>query len=74
MAGICPHELFANTRMDLGPCDKLHSTDVKLQYDLAVKEETFEGYEDLLERSLEYYVQEMDVKIRRGFGCLFLLF
>ena len=32
LAGICPHELFANTRMDIGPCDKLHDVDIKLVF------------------------------------------
>ncbi|GAA5991294.1 hypothetical protein JCM5350_005323 [Sporobolomyces pararoseus] len=32
VAGICPHDLFTNTKMDLGPCTKNHSAKLKQEY------------------------------------------
>ncbi|GAA5965248.1 hypothetical protein JCM3765_006372 [Sporobolomyces pararoseus] len=32
VAGICPHDLFTNTKMDLGPCTKNHSQKLKQEY------------------------------------------
>ncbi|GAA5940992.1 Luc7p [Sporobolomyces koalae] len=41
VAGICPHDLFTNTKMDLGPCPKNHSAKLKSEYnDLLKKAET----------------------------------
>ncbi|GAA5834854.1 hypothetical protein JCM3766R1_003264 [Sporobolomyces carnicolor] len=40
VAGICPHDLFTNTKMDLGPCPKNHSQKLKQEYlDLYKKSE-----------------------------------
>ncbi|GAA5851278.1 hypothetical protein JCM9279_001090, partial [Rhodotorula babjevae] len=33
VAGICPHDLFTNTKMDLGPCAKTHSIKLKNEYE-----------------------------------------
>ncbi|BGP53737.1 splicing factor [Rhodotorula sphaerocarpa] len=33
VAGICPHDLFTNTKMDLGPCAKTHSVKLKTEYE-----------------------------------------
>ncbi|CEQ39755.1 SPOSA6832_01311, partial [Sporobolomyces salmonicolor] len=37
VAGICPHDLFTNTKMDLGPCAKTHSIKLKNEYEELVK-------------------------------------
>ncbi|GAA5859238.1 hypothetical protein JCM1840_003813 [Sporobolomyces johnsonii] len=37
VAGICPHDLFTNTKMDLGPCAKTHSIKLKNEYEEMVK-------------------------------------
>jgi RNA-binding protein Luc7-like 2 len=29
LTGMCPHELFVNTKMDEGPCSKVHSEAIK---------------------------------------------
>ncbi|CAD6580793.1 MAG: splicing factor [Cyphobasidiales sp. Tagirdzhanova-0007] len=36
LCGTCPHELFTNTKMDLGQCPKLHSQKLKDDYESAV--------------------------------------
>ncbi|GAA5996233.1 Luc7p [Rhodotorula paludigena] len=37
VAGICPHDLFTNTKMDLGPCAKTHSVKLKNEYEELLK-------------------------------------
>ena len=32
LCGICPHELFTNTKSDLGPCKMIHDDELKEQY------------------------------------------
>ena len=29
LAGTCPHDLFTNTKQDIGPCTKIHSEALK---------------------------------------------
>ncbi|GAA5830408.1 hypothetical protein JCM11251_001335 [Rhodosporidiobolus azoricus] len=37
VAGICPHDLFTNTKMDIGPCAKTHSVKLKNEYEALLK-------------------------------------
>ncbi|GAA5912443.1 hypothetical protein JCM6882_005512 [Rhodosporidiobolus microsporus] len=37
VSGICPHDLFTNTKMDLGPCAKTHSVKLKNEYEGLLK-------------------------------------
>jgi len=37
LCGQCPHDLFTNTKMDLGQCPKLHSQKLKEDYEGAIK-------------------------------------
>ncbi|RKP09510.1 U1 snRNP-associated protein Usp106, partial [Thamnocephalis sphaerospora] len=62
LGGLCTHTLFTNTRMDLGPCPKIHSEKLKEEYEQARKERDF-GYDDELERSLERFVRDCDRRI-----------
>ena len=32
VCGFCPHELFVNTRADLGPCKKIHDEAIRKEY------------------------------------------
>ena len=32
LCGFCPHELFVNTRADLGPCKKIHDEAIRKEY------------------------------------------
>ncbi|TVT99116.1 hypothetical protein EJB05_55524 [Eragrostis curvula] len=32
LAGLCPHDLFQLTKMDMGPCPKLHSLQLRKEY------------------------------------------
>lgn len=32
IVGTCPYDLFVNTRLDVGPCDKVHNESLKNEY------------------------------------------
>jgi hypothetical protein len=55
-------ELFGNTKMDLGQCEKFHSLEFKEQFEANPAERAI--YEAILERELESYVFEADKKIK----------
>ncbi|XP_067672085.1 luc7-like protein 3 isoform X2 [Haliotis asinina] len=65
LCGFCPHELFVNTRADLGPCDKIHDDVLRKEY---VKSSRFErmGYEDDFMRFLQGLISDVEKRIRRG--------
>ena len=33
LAGTCPHDLFTNTKQDLGPCPRVHADSLKAEYE-----------------------------------------
>ncbi|XP_002987146.2 U1 snRNP-associated protein usp106 [Selaginella moellendorffii] len=62
LAGLCPHDLFQLTRMDLGVCPKIHSLQLRKEYN----EQTKQCYNRELEECLEKHVLECDRKIQRA--------
>ncbi|KAI9598114.1 hypothetical protein BDF19DRAFT_433549 [Syncephalis fuscata] len=54
LCGLCPHSLFT-TKMDLGPCSKLHSDKLKEEYEAARKER--------IENTLQQFVRDCDHRI-----------
>ncbi|POY70605.1 hypothetical protein BMF94_6383 [Rhodotorula taiwanensis] len=74
VAGICPHELFTNTKMDLGPCAKTHSVKLKTEYEElskraeAEKDEhqikIFNTFKTNYEREIMNFVGECDRRIQ----------
>ncbi|OQR90192.1 RNA-binding protein Luc7-like 2-like isoform X1 [Thraustotheca clavata] len=67
LCGLCPHDLFQNTRLDLGDCPKLHLPKLKLAYeeDRARTKRDY-GYEAELERELVRYVTDVEKKIAKA--------
>jgi hypothetical protein len=65
LVSFCPHELFVNTRADLGPCTKSHDEGLKLKYQKSSRYGRL-GYEDDFERFLRNLLSDVDRKIRRG--------
>ncbi|CAB53085.1 LUC7-domain-containing protein [Schizosaccharomyces pombe] len=62
LCGICPHDIFTNTKMDLGPCPKIHSDKLKSDYERASYSHDY-GYEwDYLE-DLERHVDDCNKRI-----------
>jgi hypothetical protein len=63
LVGTCPHDLFTNTKQDLGPCKKVHLESHKQEY-LADKARGRDpGYEVDYMRDLSRYVDECNRRI-----------
>ncbi|KAI9826562.1 MAG: splicing factor [Thelocarpon impressellum] len=64
LAGTCPHDLFTNTKQDLGPCPKVHSEPLKTEYeaDLAASKQKY-GFEYDYARDLQKYIDECNRRI-----------
>jgi len=68
LCGTCPHSLFTNTKMDLGPCPKSHADKYKLQYN--EEKQANSGNKKIAETQREYennifqFVDECDRRIR----------
>lgn len=64
LCGLCPHELFQNTKMDLGECPKLHLSNLRTKYEKDTNKSS--GYEYELERELLRFISDLDKKIYRA--------
>ncbi|XP_037073934.1 luc7-like protein 3 [Pollicipes pollicipes] len=64
LAKICPHELFTNTKADLGSCGGIHDDDVKVEFD---KLPSFkrQAYEDEFIRFCQSMLNEVEKKIKK---------
>ncbi|KXJ88423.1 hypothetical protein Micbo1qcDRAFT_197261 [Microdochium bolleyi] len=64
LVGTCPHDLFTNTKQDLGPCPKIHSESLKAEYEAlpeqAKKQHDFE-YD--YRRDLQKYIDDCNRRI-----------
>ncbi|GJN05082.1 hypothetical protein PR202_ga22683 [Eleusine coracana subsp. coracana] len=65
LAGLCPHDLFQLTEMDLGPCSKFHSLQLRKDYEEA-KSKGSESFDRELEDVIERLIVECDRKIQRA--------
>uniref|UniRef100_A0ACD5Z2Q6 Uncharacterized protein n=1 Tax=Avena sativa TaxID=4498 RepID=A0ACD5Z2Q6_AVESA len=65
LAGLCPHDLFQLTKMDLGPCPKLHSLQLRKEYQVA-KAKGMDNYDRELEETIERLIVECERKIQRA--------
>ncbi len=65
LAGTCPHDLFTNTKQDLGPCPKVHSENLKLEYDAtsAAEKSSKYGFEYDYMRDMQKYIDECNRRI-----------
>ncbi|KAH8684218.1 hypothetical protein BGZ60DRAFT_478150 [Tricladium varicosporioides] len=64
LAGTCPHDLFTNTKQDLGPCPKVHSEPLKTEYESAsAAEKQKYGFEFDYMRDLQKYIDECNRRI-----------
>lgn len=64
---FCPHDLFVNTKSNLGPCPKIHDLKLKESFE---KSSRHDLYVPRLEAELAQFcdklVQDLDRKLRRG--------
>ncbi len=65
LCGFCPHDLFVNTRADLGPCDKVHDEELKKAYEKSSRYNRL-GYEEEFERFIRGLLMDVEKKIKRG--------
>ncbi|KAJ7558046.1 hypothetical protein O6H91_04G023200 [Diphasiastrum complanatum] len=64
---FCPHDLFVNTKSDLGPCPKIHDPKLKESYEQSSRFELYmPRFEAELAQFCEKLVQDLDRKVRRG--------
>ena len=66
LCGLCPHDLFGNTKMDDGECPQKHSDVLKQDYESAVRSGERFNYERDLMSTLQNIVQDCDRKIERA--------
>ena len=62
LVGTCPHDLFTNTKQDLGPCPKVHSEPLKGEYEAAADKTKF-GFEYDYMRDMQKYIDECNRRI-----------
>lgn len=65
LCGFCPHDLFVNTRADLGPCDKIHDEELMNAYQKSSRFGKL-GYEEDFERFIRSLLMDVEKKIKRG--------
>ncbi|PIA29663.1 hypothetical protein AQUCO_05800048v1 [Aquilegia coerulea] len=65
LAGLCPHELFQLTKMDMGPCSKIHSLQLRKDYNDA-KAKGGHNFDRELEDVIDRLIVECDRKIARA--------
>ncbi|XP_051116308.1 U1 snRNP-associated protein usp106-like [Andrographis paniculata] len=65
LAGLCPHELFQLTKMDKGPCPKVHSLPLRKEYEEA-RAKGLDNYDRDLEDNIDRLIVECDRKIARA--------
>ncbi|RLN15212.1 hypothetical protein BBJ28_00012553 [Nothophytophthora sp. Chile5] len=67
LCGLCPHDLFQNTKMNLGVCESLHLPEMRAAYERHVSATGSDlGYEQQLVRELAVFVADVEKKIARG--------
>jgi len=62
LAGTCPHDLFTNTKQDLGPCPKVHSEPLKSEYEASTEKSKY-GFEYDHMRDMQKYIDECNRRI-----------
>ncbi|CAA6663875.1 unnamed protein product [Spirodela intermedia] len=65
LTGLCPHDLFQLTKMDLGPCPKVHSLTLRKEYEEAKLKGTH-NFDRELEDLIEKLIVECERKIQRA--------
>eukprot|EP01113_Clastostelium_recurvatum_P029364 TRINITY_DN3542_c0_g1_i1.p1 TRINITY_DN3542_c0_g1~~TRINITY_DN3542_c0_g1_i1.p1 ORF type:complete len:126 (-),score=30.19 TRINITY_DN3542_c0_g1_i1:165-512(-) len=65
LLGLCPHELFNNTKNDLGTCPLVHHEGLKVEYEeaRARNPREFASFDFDIERELERVVSDCDKRI-----------
>ncbi|KAL3673959.1 hypothetical protein V7S43_001644 [Phytophthora oleae] len=65
LCGLCPHDLFQNTRLDTGACKSLHLPSLRSAYEEQTPKRDF-GYERALASELSKLLADVEKKIARA--------
>ncbi|XP_076044831.1 luc7-like protein 3 isoform X4 [Oratosquilla oratoria] len=65
MVKFCPHDLFTNTKSDLGPCEKVHDDELKKEFENDHSHRR-QAFEDEFFRYAESMLNDVDKRIRKG--------
>ena len=64
IVGTCPHDLFTNTKQDLGICPKSHNEALKAEYEaMTAPEKARLGFEYDYSRDMQRYIDECNRRI-----------
>jgi hypothetical protein len=64
VVGTCPHDLFTNTKQDIGPCMRVHNEALKTEYEgLNEREKQKLGFEYDYMRDLQKYIDGCNQRI-----------
>ena len=63
---FCPHDLFVNTRADLGACSRVHDDEARELYEKAPYSYRKQQYEDEFIRFAQSMLNEVERKIVKG--------
>ncbi|PWN33714.1 LUC7-domain-containing protein [Meira miltonrushii] len=64
LCGTCPHDLFSNTKVDLGTCPRSHLSKLKEEYTSAIaKGEQYPTFEAEYEDNIRAFMADIDRKI-----------
>ncbi|XP_028160032.1 luc7-like protein 3 isoform X1 [Ostrinia furnacalis] len=66
MVKFCPHDLFVNTRADLGVCPKVHDDEVKELFEKAEPSYKKTQYVDEYLRFCRHMINDVERKIQKG--------
>lgn len=67
MVRFCPHDLFVNTRSDLGPCPRIHDQKLKESFEKSPRHDAYvPKFEAELAQFCERLVMDLDRRVRRG--------
>ncbi|KAK8934339.1 hypothetical protein KSP39_PZI014829 [Platanthera zijinensis] len=67
MVRFCPHDLFVNTKSDLGPCPKIHDLKLKESFEKSPRHDAYVSrFESELAQYCEKLAMDLDRKVRRG--------
>jgi hypothetical protein len=65
LCGFCPHDLFVNTRADLGICNKNHDEELRKAYEKSSRYGRL-GYEEEFERFIRTLLMSVEKRIKHG--------
>eukprot|EP00262_Sarcandra_glabra_P002938 TRINITY_DN13357_c0_g3_i2.p1 TRINITY_DN13357_c0_g3~~TRINITY_DN13357_c0_g3_i2.p1 ORF type:complete len:367 (+),score=95.79 TRINITY_DN13357_c0_g3_i2:366-1466(+) len=67
MVRFCPHDLFVNTRSDLGSCPRIHDLKLKESFEKSPRHDAYVAkFEAELAQFCEKLVMDLDRKVKRG--------